>query len=140
VSFDLAAGIDRTSYRRNEDSTGNLLENLRQSSRFVSAQAAIQADIWRKLFVSASLLVLHQSVTNDTALFPDRFGRTLSSNDLFLPAGLAYGRPLSYYSEFGLGRRFNSGVLAQYVVSTDYGITSPRHTLLLEFTFRPHER
>ena len=138
LSFDVSAGLDRIRYRRTEDATGNLLESQRQSTRFFSGHAAIQTDVWRQLFVSGSLLVLYQSAGSTLALFPDRFGRNLTSDALFSPGGFAYGRNLTYYSEFGIGWRFSPRLLAQYLVSTDYGVTSPSHTLLLRYTFRLH--
>lgn len=137
LSLDLAAGIARSTLHRTEDSTGSLLGNLRQNNRFVSAHAAIQADVWRQMFVSGSLLGIRRRFDTNLSLFPDRFGRALTSDGLFVPGGLTSDRTMSYYSEFGVGWRFNSKFLAQYVISTDYGISTPSHTLLLRYTFHP---
>lgn len=137
LSLDLAAGIARSTLHRTEDSTGSLLENLRQNNRFVSAHAAIQADVWRQMFVSGSLLGIRRRFDANLSLFPDRFGRALTSDGLFVPGGLTSDRTMSYYSEFGVGWRFNSKFLAQYVISTDYGASTPSHTLLLRYTFHP---
>ncbi len=140
LSFDLAGGIARSRLHRTEDSTGSVLESLRQNHRFVSAHAALQADVWRRMFVSGSLLGIHRRFDSNLSLFPDRFGRTLTGDGLPVPGGLASDRATSYYSEFGVGWRFNSRFLAQYVISTDYGLSKPSHTLLLRYTFHPKEK
>jgi hypothetical protein len=140
LSLDLSAGIDRTRYHRTEDSTGNTLQEQRQSTRFFSAHAAIQADVWRNLFVSGSLLAIRQSLNSTLAVFPDRFGQSLTSSGLFYPSGLTSDRNLSYYSDFGIGWRFSPQLLVQYVISTDYGQTVPSHTLLLRYTFHRGEK
>lgn len=140
LSLDLSGGVDSIDYRRTEDATGQTLETQRQTNRFFSTHMAIQADVWRKLFVSSSFLLVRQSLNSTLTLYPDRFGRSLTSNGLFSPGGPAYDRYLSYYSEFSAGWRFNTRVIAQYVLSTDYGLTLPSHTLLLRYTFHPHEK
>lgn len=137
MGFDLAAGLTRSKLGRTEDSTGNLLEDLRQNNRFVSAHAAIQADIWKRIFVSGSLLSIRRQFDTNRTLYSDRFGRTLTSDGLPAAGGFTSDRTVSYYSEFGVGWRFNSRFLAQYVISTDYGLSNPSHTLLLRYTFHP---
>jgi hypothetical protein len=139
-SMDLAGGIARSKILRAEDATGNPLEDQRQTNRFVSAHAALQADVWRQMFVSGSLQAIGRTFDSKLILSPDRFGRILTSDGLFLPGGLTSERTMSYYSEFGVGWRFNAGFLAQYVISTDYGLSTPSHTLLLRYTFHPGKR
>jgi hypothetical protein len=97
--------------------------------------AAVQADVWRKLFVNGSLLSLTQSRVTDLTLLPDRFGRRLTTDGLFAPNGRTRDRFTDYFSNLGIGWRFKRNFLAEYVFSTDFGHTSPRHTLLLRYTF-----
>ena len=74
LSFDLAGGNARTWASRHEDSTGALLQNAAADSRFVSAHAAVQSDITRRLFLTASFLNVWQAHNLNVNLFPDRFG------------------------------------------------------------------
>ncbi|MDQ6653541.1 MAG: FecR domain-containing protein [Acidobacteriota bacterium] len=134
-SFDVEGGFARTRSLRGEDLTGNPLEHERQTARFLSLHAAVQTDVWRKLFVSGSLLSLTQSRVTDLNLFADRFGRRLTTDGLFAPDGRTRDRFTDYFSNFGVGWRFDRNFLAEYVFSTDFGQTSPRHTLLLRYTF-----
>jgi hypothetical protein len=134
-SFDVTAGIARINDTRNERVTGNLVENERKKASFLSLHAAIQADIWRRLFVSGSLLSVTQSRVSDLTLYPDRFGRIMTSDGVFQPNGRTRDHFTDYFSNLGLGWRFNRNVLAEYIFSTDFGQTSPRHTLLFRYTF-----
>lgn len=95
----------------------------------------MQADVWRKLFLSDSVLSVIQSRVTDLQLFPDRFGRRLTADGIFLPDGRSRDRFTGYFSNFGGGWRFTPNFLAEYILSTDFGQTSPRHTLLLRYTF-----
>ena len=52
LSFDLAGGNARTWGARTEDYTGALLQNAVADSHFVSAHAAVQSDITRRLFLT----------------------------------------------------------------------------------------
>jgi hypothetical protein len=115
--------------------TGNLVENERKKASFLSLHAAIQADIWRRLFVSGSLLSVTQSRVSDLTLYPDRFGRIMTSDGVFQPNGRTRDHFTDYFSNLGLGWRFNRNFLAEYIFSTDFGQTSPRHTLLFRYTF-----
>ena len=81
----------------------------------------MQADVWRKLFVSGSILSLTQSRVTDLNLFPDRFGRTLTTDGIFAPDGRSSDRFTDYFSNLGIGWRFNRNFLAEYVFSTDFG-------------------
>jgi hypothetical protein len=53
-----------------------------------------------------------------------------------VPDGISRSHFSDYSSDFGIGWRFSSRFLAQYIYSTDYGLTPPRHTLLLRYSFR----
>jgi hypothetical protein len=130
----------RSKVLRTEDATGNPLEIQSRRSRFLSVNAALQVDVWRQLFVSGSVLATRRSSGSNLRLLPDRFGQRLSTDELLSLGGIASGRAMSYYSEFGLGWRFTSGFLAEYVISTDYGVSAPSSTLLLRYTFCPAER
>jgi len=138
-TLDLGGGFSNTTTLRTEDATGNLLERSRRSSPFLSAHEGIQADVWRHLFVSGSLLTVRQTLSTNLALYPDRFGRLLLSDGTFAPNGLTSDRSTSYYSEFGAGWRFTDNFLAEYVLSTNYGLTQPSHVFLLRYSFRARE-
>jgi hypothetical protein len=139
LTLDLAGGFANTTTMRTEDATGNLLERNRRGSPFLSAHEAIQADIWRHLFVSGSLLTVRQTLSTNLALYPDRFGRLLTSDGIFASNGLTRDRTTLYYSEFGAGWRFTDNFLAEYVLSTNYGLTRPSHVFLLRYSFRVRE-
>jgi hypothetical protein len=134
-SFDVAGGLIRTDQKRTEDFTGNLLETERGRARFLSLHAAVQTDVWRNLFVSASILSLTNSRTEDTAFFPDRFGRITDTDGIFAEGGRAKDFYTDIYSNYGIGYRFKPNFVFQYVLTTDYGQTAPRHTFLLRYTF-----
>lgn len=134
-SFDAAGGLIASNQRRLEDLTANRLETERQRARFFSLHAAVQTDVWRNLFVSASILSLTQSRVTDTTLFPDRFGRLLNSRGLFAPTGRTTDFYTDFYSNYGVGWRLKRNFILQYVLTTDYGQTSLRHTLLLRYAF-----
>ncbi|MGD0772992.1 MAG: FecR family protein [Candidatus Solibacter sp.] len=135
LSFDLAGGSARTWAARTEDATGALLENAAANNRFVSAHAAVQIDITRRLFVTASFLDVWQGHNLNVALFPDRFGNITSVEDAFFPMTPTPGQYAPRFSDFGAGWRFTRDLFAQYVYSTDYGATSATHTLMLRYTF-----
>jgi hypothetical protein len=134
-SFDVTGGIARINDARNESATSNLLESERKKASFLSLHAALQADVWRRLFVSGSLLSITQSRVSDLTLYPDRFGRLMTGDGVFQPNGLTRDRFTDYFSNVGVGWRFNRNFLAEYIFSTDFGQTSPRHTLLFRYTF-----
>ncbi len=138
-SFDAAGGFSHANNLRREDATGNLLETRSDQNRFFSLHAALQANLWRQLFVNSSFLAVMESHHSHCALYPDRLGRLLSSDCASASVTSTSGRSIIYFSDFGVGWRFSRNFLAQYVLSTDYGFTSPRHTLLLRYTFSfPH--
>ena len=134
-SFDVAGGLINTNQLRTEDFTGNLLETERGRSRFLSLHAAVQRDVWRNIFASASILSLTNSRTEDAAFFPDRFGRITNTDGIFTPNGRTKDFYTDFYSNFGIGYRFKPNFIFQYVLTTDYGSTAPRHTFLFRYTF-----
>jgi hypothetical protein len=134
-SFDVSGGSARVSNSRSERATGNLLEDEKKRSVFVSLHAAMQADVWRRLFVSGSMQSITQFETSDLMLYPDHFGRRFNGDGVFEPNGRTQDRFTDYFSNFGVGWRFKPNFLAEYIFSTDFGQTSPRHTLLLRYTF-----
>jgi hypothetical protein len=85
-------------------------------------------------------LTVRQTLSTNLALYPDRFGRLLLSDGTFAPNGITSDRSTSYYSEFGAGWRFTDNFLAEYVLSTNYGVTRPSHVFLLRYSFRVRER
>lgn len=139
-SFDMSGGWARVSNTRNERATGNLLEDEKKRALFLSLHAAVQADVWKRMFVSGSMLSVSQFERNDLMLYPDRFGRRVNGDGVFAPSGRSYDRFTDYFSNLGVGWRFTPNVLAEYIFSTDFGQTSPRHTLLFRYTFGRSER
>ena len=135
LSFDVAVGITRNNDRRFERFTGNLLQTEKETAHFVSFHGAAQVDAWRRSFFSASVLSVTQIRTSDLGLFPDRFGRRVTSDGMFMPNGRSLDRFTDYFGNFGAGWRFNRNFLAEYIFSTDFGQTAPRHTLLLRYSF-----
>ena len=89
LSFDLAGGTARTWASRTEDSTGALLQNAVADGHFVSAHAAVQSDVTRRLFLTASFLNIWQVHNLNVSLFPDRFGNTTSVESAFFPQNQA---------------------------------------------------
>jgi hypothetical protein len=136
LSFDLAGGSARTWGVRTEDATGSLLQNAVADSRFVSAHAAVQSDITRRLFLTASFLSVWQAHNLGVSLYPDRFGYVTSVEDAFFPMNPAAAQYAARFSDFGAGWRFTRELFAQYVYSTDYGTSAATHTLMLRYTFR----
>jgi len=139
LAFDVAGGVGRTSAARNEDATLALLQNGLDRSYFASFHAAVQHDLSRRVFLSASLMQVWQSHHSNVDLFPDAYGnRTLVQDSFFsVSGGLPYA---SRFSDYGAGWRFSRELYVQYVFSTDYGVTSPTHTLMLRWTFHPQGR
>ena len=140
LTLDLAGGFSNSRNMRTEDATGKPVEQGTSSSPFFSAHGAVQADVWRNLFVSGSLLAVHQNFQRDLTLYPDLFGRLLTSDGSFAPNGYTSDGVMSYYSEFGVGWRFNRNFLAEYILVTDYGKSPPSHVFLLRYTFDRNER
>jgi hypothetical protein len=140
LSFDIAGGIADIHDLRRERVTSNILEDDRKKASFVSLHAALQADVWRRLFVSGSLLSVTQSRITDLILYPDRFGRSITTGGMLSPNGQTRDRFTDYFSDSGVGWRFNKSLLVEYIFSTDFGQTSPRHTFLFRYTFNRPEK
>ncbi len=140
LSFDLAGGTARMWASRTEDGTSALLQNAVADSHFTSAHAAVQSDITRRLFLTASFLQIWQSHALNVNLFPDRFGNTTSVEDSFFSMNPSANIYAPRFSDFGAGWRFTRNLFAQYVFSTDYGVSAATHTLMLRYTFRPGGR
>jgi hypothetical protein len=135
LTLDVAGGANRTQSSRAENATGSLLQYGATAGHFVSAHGAVQADLTRRLFVSASLLYVGRSQNLQVSLFPDSSGYTSFVADPFFPL-VPGAYPLgSRFSDFGAGWRFSPQVFLQYVYSTDYGVTPAAHTLMLSYTF-----
>jgi hypothetical protein len=100
LSFDAAGGVAQ------QQSAGH----------FGSVHLAVQTDVTRRLFASASYLNLWQ-----------RQGM------MWYPGSYPIG---SHFSDFGAGWRFSRDLFAQYLFSTDYGFSTPSHTIMLRYTFR----
>ena len=103
--------------------------------RCARPHAAVQSDITRRLFLTASFLNVRQAHNLNVNLFPDRFGNSTSVEDAFFPMNPAPAQYAPRFSDFGAGWRFSRNLFAQYVYSTDYGASSATHTLMLRYTF-----
>jgi len=136
LTFDVAGGTARTGAMRTGDATGALLQNGVDGSHFLSFHGAVQHDVTRHFFLSASLLQVWQSHRLNVDLFPDQFGNTALVEDSFFSMALA-SPYAARFSDYGAGWRFSRNLLVQYLYSTDYGVTSATHTLMLRWTFRP---
>lgn len=134
LAFDIAGASAWTRDRQHESVTCNLLEDNRDRMDFLSAHAALQMDIWRKMFANASILSVTQA--SQSRLMAGRIEPLLTIVGQNVPNGISGNHFTDYSSDFGIGWRFSSYFLAQYIYSTDYGLTSPRHTLLLRHSFR----
>jgi hypothetical protein len=136
LSADFAFGLSHVRERHYEDATGNLIEDGDERIRFASAHLGLQTDVWRQLFVNASALAIRQARATDLKLYPDRFGRRLTSYGLIEPDGRARATTTSAFSDFGAGWRFNSNWLVEYIVSVNRDLGPPRHVFLLRYTFK----
>ncbi|NEL61317.1 hypothetical protein G3V73_23965, partial [Escherichia coli] len=105
-SFDLSGGLIKADRKRHENLTGNLLKNGQQNTRFLSAHATVQTDVWRNLFVNASVVSINQSRTNNSTILPDRFGRKLNAAGIFAEGGRTRDSLTDFYSNYGIGYRF----------------------------------
>jgi hypothetical protein len=135
LTLDFAGGGTHNSAFRTEDATLHLLQQSGARDRFVSVHAAVQHDLTRRVFLSASFLNVWPAGEVSTSLFPDRFGFVTSISDSFFPLSTALS-PATRFSDFGAGWRFGRDLFAQYIYSTDYGVSAATHTLMLRYTFR----
>ena len=135
VSLDFAGVVTRTQAFRTEDATGNLLQTGADNHRLVSAHAAVERYLSRRLFVSASLLGMWHSGKFGVALFPDRFGNSAAVKDAFFRLAPSAYRPGNRFSDFGVGWRILPDCFAQYLYTTSYGASAATHTFMLRYTF-----
>ena len=80
-SVDLSAGQSQARAARTETGTGGLLQTGSSNTRFLSIHWAVQSDINRHLFVSASLLGVCQSHRQGFQVLPDSLGQYVYSTD-----------------------------------------------------------
>ena len=139
LTLDLAGGSARTWAARTQDAPSTLLQNAVANSHFVSAHLAVQVDVTRKLFLTASFLNIWQKHDLTVDLFPDQFGNRTLVEDSFFPMSPTAGQYAPRFSDFGAGWRFTRDLFVQYVFSTDYGSTAATHTLMLRYTFKPRQ-
>lgn len=135
-TFDAAAGTSRVAAQRIQDATGYTVQNGTANGHFLSVHAAVQRDLSRRLFVSASFLNVGHAQDLSVNLFPDSTGATSLVEDSFFPMTPSAYQLASHFSDFGIGWRFSPHLFAQYLFSTDYGVTQPSHTLMLRYTFK----
>jgi hypothetical protein len=139
LSFDLGGGFSSKATARTEDSTGNILERNYTRSPYLSTHEAVQADLWRNLFGSVSLLTVRQTTSSAFTLYPDRFGRLLTTDGVPKLNGLTQETETHYRSEFGVGWHFTKSFLGEYVFSTYHSLVTPSHSFLFRYTFRMPE-
>jgi hypothetical protein len=135
LSADVAGGTSRADAGRSAAADSRLLQTGADNGHFVSTHAAIQSDITRRLFLSASLLSVWQAHARRFALFPDAFGNRVPVITSFLPMAPGTYQGNGRYSDFGAGWRFSRNLFVQYVYSTDYGVSAASHTLMFRYTF-----
>ncbi|MGA3239648.1 MAG: hypothetical protein ABSG03_25515, partial [Bryobacteraceae bacterium] len=140
LTFDAAGGTSLVASSRFEDATGNLLQNGTANGYFLSGHTAIQIDLSSRLFVSASYLNVWRKQHLNVNLFPDQFGATSLVQDSFFPLTPTAYDLASHFSDFGVGWRFSPNFFVQYLFTTDYGVTSSSHSLLLRYTFKLGKR
>jgi hypothetical protein len=136
LSGDFAFGLSRVREGRREDATGDMVEDRRERERYVSGHVGLQTDVWRQLFASASALVIGEANTTDLNLYPDLFGRRLTSLGLAEPGGRSLENSTNLFSDFGTGWRLRPNFVAEYIFSINTGLGPPRHIFLLRYTFR----
>lgn len=134
-SVDLNGGFVNGNSTRTKDSTGELTETNKRNSKFASFHAAVQTDIWKGLFGSASINNFYRSNALDQSIFTNNLLSSKNpfgtfANDIFTRNSANYT-----FSDFGLGWRFNPHYIVQYTFTTDYGKTTPRHNVLFRYSF-----
>ena len=98
------------------DLTAGTLSTPARTTPFQSMHVAVQKDITRRLFGTASVV------------------RTWRSDDITLPLWR------TRYAEIGAGWRFTESLSAQYLLLHDNVTGGPQHTIGVRFTFRTHPR
>jgi hypothetical protein len=95
--------------------SSNSAARFEGDDRFVSLHGAVQHDLTRRLFLSASYLNVWQS--NGVTQVPNAYSSA------------------SHFSDFGAGWRFTPNLFAQYIYSTDHGVSTATHSLMLRYAF-----
>lgn len=134
-SFDVGGGSINFDRNRRENLTGNSLETGSGQTRFLSAHAAVQTDVWSNLFASASMFSINQTLREDSAFYPNRFGRKLNAAGVVADDFRRHDNSTDFYSNYGLGWRFTPDFVFQYVLTTDYGKSAARHAFQFRYTF-----
>jgi FecR protein len=121
LNFDVTGGLFKKTELDNQPfglggaSVGSSSTSLSfEQKMFVSAHAAIQANLWRNLFLSASSLATFHM---DTYKF------------------YYHGNEKRQLSNIGLGWKFKPNLSAEYLISTDHTYRVPSHSLRLRYTF-----
>lgn len=137
LSLDTALGQSHLAAQRGQDLTGQTLQTDRSDSQFVSAHIALQTDLTRHLFLTASYMNVWQSHSQAISVFADSFGGLTPLNTPFFSLAAPAYQSNGHYSDFGAGWRFRPDLFVQYVYSTDYGRTAASHMVMLRYTFHP---
>jgi hypothetical protein len=136
LTLDTAGGASRVAAQRLEDSTGMTLQNGTANGHIVSTHAAIQSNLTRRLFFTASFMNVWHAQHLNVNLFPDQSGATSLVQDSFFPVTPNAYQVASHFSDFGIGWRFSPNLFMQYLFTTDYDVTAPSHALMLRYTFK----
>jgi hypothetical protein len=134
-TFDSAASTSLVSAVRTEDATGNPLQNGIANGHLWSTHVAVQRNVWRRFFVSASFLNIWYAQRQHIEAFPDQFGNISLVQDAFFPVSPQAYEFAPRFSDFGVGWRSSSAFLTEYLFTTDYGVTPSTHTIMLRYTF-----
>ena len=133
LTFDVAGGVAHTGTVRTENATGNLLQTDAAGHQFVSWHAAVQREMGRHLFASASLLSIWRSNSVAGILYPDVLGNSVAVEDSTFQLSPGTYRTGNRFSDFSVGWRFSQNLFAQYLYSTSYGASGGCHTLMLRY-------
>ena len=136
LTVDVAAGRSNVSSSRLEDATSHPLQNASAASNFYSGHAAVQTDLTRRLFVSASFLNVWHGQNSSAELFADRFGAMSLAQDSVFPVSPSAFQLAPRFSDYGAGWRFSPSFFAQYLFTTNYGATPSSHAIMLRYTFQ----
>lgn len=97
----------------------------------LSAHAAMQSDLWRKSFVSASWLVIARR-----SQFAIDSGGFTSIPSILGPLQSTYREQFTRsFSTGGIGWKFKPNLITQYLFSMDHRRDAPSHSILVRFVF-----
>ena len=121
---------------RSEMTSSARVEQTIATDREASAHVALERDLTRRFFVEGAFLAIARTWRGATSTLSPNFValrdyRTPFSSMLY-PHG---GR----FSDFGAGWRVTPNLTAQYLFSTDYGVTGGLHAVVLRYTLRRRE-